>query len=290
MGVELKSERLEFKGVDGELLVADAWGDPADPPVILSHGGGQTRGSWGGAAAELARQGWYAVAYDHRGHGESDWSAEGHYDMEHFAEDMACIARHFDRSPAIVGASMGGLSALIGAGKVAVGLYSAIVLVDVTPRMNQKGIIRLVDFMREHVEEGFASLDEAADAIALYTGRPRRTDLGGLTKNLRLRDGRYYWHWDPRFFIPSDDRSADLFERFEKVTAKIDIPVMLVRGRASDLVTEAEAKEFLELLPHAEYIDVDKAGHMVAGDRNDIFTDAVSGFLQKIHAQLVSAS
>lgn len=285
--MSLKPERLEFENADGGVLVADAWGEPTNPPVILSHGGGQTRGSWGDTAIDLAKQGWYAIAYDHRGHGESDWSPEANYELASFAADMLGIAKHFDKPPVVVGASLGGLAALVGADQGDVAAYSAIVLVDVTPRLNKKGIVKLVDFMGSNLESGFASLEEAADAIALYTKRPRRSDLRGLTKNLRLRDGRYYWHWDPKFIIPSQDGGASLFDQLEKITAKLEIPVMLVRGRSSDIVTEAEAKEFLALLPHAEYIDVDKAGHMVAGDRNDVFTQAISGFLQKLYVQLV---
>jgi pimeloyl-ACP methyl ester carboxylesterase len=50
----------------------------------------------------------------------------------------------------------------------------------------------------------------------------------------------------------------------------------------SDLVTEDIAQEFLQLVPQAEYVDVENARHMVAGDRNDIFTEAVLEFVERI--------
>jgi len=280
MSVLLDGTRVDFEGEDGLLLAAEAWGDPANPAVILSHGGGQTRHSWGGTAAALAEQGWYAVAYDHRGHGESEWSEESLYDFAHFALDMACLARSFARPPAVVGASLGGLSAMLGAGELQPGMFSSIVLVDVTPRLNLVGVQRIFDFMNANIESGFASLEEAADAIALYSGRPRRSDLSGLRKNLRVRDGRYYWHWDPRFFAPRSAGPAQP-ERVVDAARRIKIPVLLIRGRASDVVTEEEVQDFLELIPHAEYVDVDKARHMVAGDRNDIFSAAVLEFLAR---------
>ena len=59
---------------------------------------------------------------------------------------------------------------------------------------------------------------------------------------------------------------------------------MLVRGRLSDLVSEETAREFLELQPDARLVDVSDAGHMVAGDRNDVFTEAVAGFLAELPA------
>jgi pimeloyl-ACP methyl ester carboxylesterase len=277
MARTLVSQRIEFEGEDGITLVADAWGDPGNPPVILAHGGGQTRHSWGGTAEVLAGQGWYAVAYDHRGHGESDWSPDSLYDTTHFALDMACLARAFPTPPVVVGASLGGMSAMLGAGEIEAGMFSAIVLVDVTPRLNHEGVMKIYDFMHEHIETGFDSLEQAADAVAKYTGRPRRTDLSGLRKNLRERDGRFYWHWDPNFFAPREgpDRLLD-------AAANIELPVLLIRGRSSDVVTDTEVEEFMQLIPHAEYVDVDKARHMVAGDRNDIFTGAVTAFLRKL--------
>ena len=59
----------------------------------------------------------------------------------------------------------------------------------------------------------------------------------------------------------------------------IDIPTLLIRGRLSDLVSTETAAEFLEMVPHAEYVDLADAHHMVAGDRNDAFTESVSEFL-----------
>ena len=277
----MKSKRFEFAGEDGINLAAEAWGDPKDPPVILSHGGGQTRHSWGGTAQALAERGWYAVAYDHRGHGESEWAEGGLYDLVHFSLDMACLARSFDRPPAVVGASLGGLAAMLGAGELEAGMFTAIVLVDVTPRLNRDGVQRIFDFMHAHMETGFASLEEAAEAVSRYTGRPRRNEHGGLRKNLRERDGRFYWHWDPEFFAPRQDGPQNP-DRVIDAAARLAVPVLLVRGRASDVVTEQEVAEFLQLIPHASYVNVDKARHMVAGDRNDIFTAAVIDFLTQL--------
>jgi pimeloyl-ACP methyl ester carboxylesterase len=275
----MESRCFEFAGEDGITLVADAWGDPAHPPVILSHGGGQTRHSWGGTARALAEQGWYAVAYDHRGHGESEWAEGGLYDLMHFSLDMACLARTFTRPPVVVGASLGGLAAMLGAGELQSDMFAAIVLVDVTPRINRDGVMRIFEFMHEHIDSGFGSLEEAAAAVAKYTGRPKRSNHSGLRKNLRERNGRFYWHWDPDFFAPRQDGPHNP-ERVQQAARRIDLPVMLVRGRASDVVTEQEVEEFLQLIPHAEFVDVDQARHMVAGDRNDIFTEAVLTFLQ----------
>ena len=276
----MKPVPCSFTAPDGVVLAADSWGDPANPPVILSHGGGQTRHSWGATARKLAEQGWYALAYDHRGHGQSDWSPDGVYGLGLFAGDMKAIADKLDRKAHVVGASLGGFSALVSGGELDTELFESITLVDVTPSLNREGVNHIFDFMRSNLEEGFANLDEVADVIAKFTGRPRRDDLSGLEKNLRQKDGRYYWHWDPDFFTLREDRQSNP-NRVVDASKNISIPIMLIRGRMSDVVTELQVKEFLELVPHAEYIDVEHARHMVAGDKNDIFTEAVSDFLNR---------
>jgi len=275
----------------GITLVADVYGDPSDPPVLLLHGGGQTRHAWGTTAEVLASKGWYAVSLDLRGHGDSEWAPDGDYTIDSFAEDVRLVAATFAEKPVLVGASLGGITSLIAQadadppGSAA----RAIVLVDVAPRMEPAGVSRIGEFMLAHLD-GFADLDEVADAVAGYNPhRPRPTDLSGLRKNVRQReDGRWYWHWDPRFLTgrfgsQDETRSREMYpNRLQQAAATLTVPVLLVRGRVSDLLSEEGAQELMELVPHAEYVNVAGAGHMVAGDRNDIFNDAVVGFLDAL--------
>jgi pimeloyl-ACP methyl ester carboxylesterase len=280
-----RTER-ELPTRSGLVLRADAYGDPDRPTVVLVHGGGQTRHSWGGTARALAAAGWYAVAYDQRGHGTSDRAGDQDYSNLAFATDCIDVCtglRGPDRAPPVlVGASLGGLSGLLAEGTLSPGCTSALVLVDITPRMERAGVDRIVGFMLDRVESGFADLDEAADAIAAYQPhRPRPTDLSGLSKNLRLDpDGRWRWHWDPDMFLgPTPLGTNAAAHQFDEAARHLTVPTLLVRGRMSDLVSEETARHFLELCPHARYVDVSGAGHMVAGDRNDAFTGAVTDFL-----------
>ncbi len=284
VGTSVDKHSLQFTVDDGVLIAADGWGDPTHPPVLLSHGGGQTRHAWGSTARALAAQGWYAVAYDHRGHGDSGWSPDGQYSIEVFARDQQAIAAQLSQAPVLVGASLGGMSALLAQGRSRKAVYAALVLVDITPNMSVSGAMNILRFMGTHIDEGFASPAEAADVIAHYTGRPRRQNLDGLSKNLRQRgDGRYYWHWDPKFLRLGEQVSA-MPERMVDITRGIRQPILLVRGRLSELVSEAAAREFLQQLPHARYVDVAEARHMVAGDRNDAFTAAVLDFMAELRA------
>ena len=278
--------RIEPRSVEfdcGDVtLRGSAWGSPDAQPVVLLHGGGQTRHSWAGTAESLARDGWYAIAVDLRGHGDSDWSPDGEYGLERFSADLRSILRTLRHRAVVVGASLGGMTALMTEGTAPEPLTAAVVLVDIAPRTEPEGVQRIVAFMTGR-PEGFASLDDAADAIAAYNPhRPRPTDLSGLAKNLRRGvDGRWRWHWDPRFMSmgstePRPPRDPEVLERAARA---LRVPTLLVRGRQSDLLSEEGARAFLALVPHARYADVGGAGHMVAGDRNDMFSSAVLAFL-----------
>ena len=286
-----------FTGAAGNRLVADVYGD-AGQPVLLLHGGGQTRHAWRHTAEHLARAGALAYALDQRGHGDSEWVADGHYAFTDFADDAAAVAatltQRTGQRPIAIGASLGGIASLLAegyaerAGKAPV--FAAVVLVDITPRVDQSGVQKIQGFMRARASEGFATIAEAADAVAAYLPhRKRPRSHEGLRKNLRLHpDGRWRWHWDPRVLNGQRSFATDhhALEAALIAAAKaITIPALLVRGGSSELVHEAHVREFLELVPHADYIDVADARHMVAGDANDSFSDAVLDFVGKLEGR-----
>ncbi len=273
-----------FAGADGITLRADARGDPGAPAVLFLHGGGQTRHAWGGTAEALARDGRCAISLDLRGHGESDWATgDAPYRLERFAADLRAVVAQLEAPPALVGASLGGLASLLAIGEAEAELASAAVLVDIAPRIEPKGAQRITSFMVGR-PDGYESLEEVADAIADYTRhRSRPRDLESLKKNLRVgANGRYHWHWDPRFM--GADGPAEIVDRRRLFASarRLAIPTLLVRGRESDILSDEGVREFLEHLPNAQYIDVGGAGHMVAGDRNDAFTEAVRAFLARV--------
>ena len=272
---------------NGVSLAADTYGDPSNQLVLFLHGGGQTRHAWGGAARALSELGFYTVCTDHRGHGDSGWNDEGNYSLDVFAGDLLALLEHFDQKPIIVGASLGGICALRAEALSETPMAKALVLVDTTPRMEAAGVTRILNWMLDGLD-GFDSLEDAADAIAAYLPhRERRTDLSGLAKNLRIKDdGRYHWHWDPdmiRAWSPdhwSDSKAAQAeIEARLEAAKELTLPILLIRGRLSDVVSEDNAKEFLSVVPHAEYVDLKDAAHMVAGDRNDAFTESVAEFI-----------
>ncbi|MTH99421.1 alpha/beta fold hydrolase [Roseibium sp. RKSG952] len=281
-------ERLTFTGAEANDLVADRFGS-AGQPVLLLHGGGQTRHSWDAAAERIAALGHIVYVADQRGHGESAWVASEKYSFNDFAQDLVGMSKAIKArdgaAPVLVGASLGGLAAMLAEGALAPGCLSALVLVDITPRMDMSGVERILGFMSANMSDGFANVEAAADAISLYLpNRKRPKDLSGLSKNLRLHeDGRYRWHWDPAFLSAKnkadDEARTRIQEEILAAAANLSLPVLLVRGQNSELVSMSHAEEFLELVPHARFVDVRDAGHMVAGDKNDVFAAAVEEFL-----------
>ena len=270
-----------WPGAGGLKLAGDEWGVPSGPLVILQHGGGQTRHAWKNVGEKLAAAGYHAVAFDARGHGDSDWAPDGRYGQDAMIEDLVSLVGALGNPrPALVGASMGGGTSLVAVGEEHVDA-TALVMVDIAPRVEAEGVARIRAFMNRR-PEGFDSLEEVADAIASYQPhRARPRSLAGLAKNVRVGDdGKYRWHWDPRFLERVIDSHKRLL-RFEACAARLRLPVLLVRGGLSDVLTEEGAREFLALCPHAEYVSVGSAGHMIAGDRNDAFGNAVIDFLSR---------
>lgn len=269
-------EVRRFRSGDVE-IIADLAGPSEGTPVLLLHGGGQTRGAWGGALIQGARRGFRMISADLRGHGESGWSPTVDYSLAAHASDIGAVLGTLPKRAFLVGASLGGAASLTYAsqGRPLAGL----VLVDVAPTVDPTGTDRILAFMQS-APDGFASLEEAADAVSAYLPhRPRPKDPSGLKRNLRLRDGRYFWHWDPDMF--GHRRGPRDTGALREAARNLDVPTLLVRGGRSEVLTREGAEDFLQLVPHAEFADIAGADHMVAGDKNDAFADAAFAFLER---------
>ena len=276
---------VTFSGHDGITLVADEWNRGADtvghPTILMLHGGGQNRHSWKNTGQILADEGLHVVALDSRGHGDSDRSPDADYSVDTLTADVMRVLDDVGRPVMVIGASMGGLTGILVADEAGPDRVTHLVLVDVVPRFEKDGSARIRDFMMGSLD-GFDSLEQAADAIAAYLPyrtKPRNPE--GLKKNLRLRDGRWYWHWDPAFMTKPGDDPELRTEKFEHAAASLTIPVMLIRGKLSDVVSPEGVEHFLTTVPNAEFVELSNAGHTAAGDDNDAFSDVVVGFVKR---------
>jgi pimeloyl-ACP methyl ester carboxylesterase len=267
---------------DGVSLAVESFGAPQALSVLFSHGFGQSRHAWTETAAALSTEGYHCVTVDSRGHGDSAWAKAADYDFAHFIADVHTLAERYGPRPVWVGASMGGLLGLMAEGESASGVFAALVLVDVTPRWELAGVERILAFMRAH-PDGFASVDEAQAAVRAYL--PHRASANSPDRLRRYLvptgDGRLRWHWDPKLLDTVARDSGNWQARLTAAAAKLHLPVLLVSGGKSDVVSAHTIEEFLTLAPHAEHVQLVDATHMVVGDANDRFTDAVADFLRR---------
>jgi pimeloyl-ACP methyl ester carboxylesterase len=288
-------QTVKFRGVEDITLVADEWNrgvsshgaapaatsDPGRPSILMLHGGGQNRHSWKNTGQILADGGLHVVALDSRGHGDSDRAPEANYTVDALCADTLAVIDQIGRPVMLIGASMGGMTSILASDAAGPEKVTKLVLVDVVPRYEKDGSARIRDFMFSHVH-GFDSLEAAADAVAEYLPhrtKPRSPD--GLKKNLRRRDGRWYWHWDPKFLTAPMDDPFVRVEKLERAAINLTIPILLIRGKLSDVVSADGVKDFLNKVPNAEFVELSDAGHTAAGDDNDAFSEVVVQFVSR---------
>ncbi|MGN2252844.1 alpha/beta fold hydrolase [Frateuria sp. GZRe12] len=273
-----------FYAPDGLHLAVETRNGAGVRSLLFAHGFGQTRGAWNGAADALAARGCRCVSFDSRGHGESGRVAGGDYHMDQFASDLHALALAQPEAPVLVGASMGGLLGLVLAGEARPAPFRALVLVDITPRWETAGVERILAFMQAH-PDGFAGYAEAAEQIAAYLPQRRERKSEEQLKPLLREgnDGRLRWHWDPAMLAGVVRESERYQPRLLAAAARVDVPVLLLSGQRSDVVSRETVAEFLNLVPHARHVEVPGATHMLAGDANDAFTREIAAFIEDVY-------
>ena len=261
----------------------------AGPGLLLAHGFGQTRQAWANTQRRLAAAGHASLAWDVRGHGQSDRNPDHlRYRGEQLVDDILLAARTLGGAPVLVGASMGGLTGMMA--QAMARAFSALVLVDITPRWEASGVERILGFMNAH-PDGFDSFEHAAEEIAAYLPHRRARKTPSQLAHLLIRrdDGRLSWHWDPRLLSEFIPETGDLHGPLEQACRGLDVPLLLVSGGRSDLVTTRTVEHFLDLAPHARHVQLPDATHMVAGDDNDAFTASLLLFLSDLSAAPTAA-
>ena len=266
---------------DGVELAADVYGPESGKPVLFFHGGGQSRRAWQGPARRLGKAGFRAFAIDLRGHGESAWAKDGDYLLDAYARDVEALIDQLDGKVVLVGASRGGQAALVG-GSRRPGRVALLMLADVAPALRDEGVDGIRDFFAASIK-GFASAEEAADALAFYLGRERIVDASRLLPSLRQGEGkRLYWLWDPatvreEFIHPPSEGEALL-----AAAARHRDPVVLVRAEHSNIVTDKSVALFRKLTPQLEVLVAQGVGHMFTGDQNDAFAETLAARLESM--------
>jgi pimeloyl-ACP methyl ester carboxylesterase len=243
----------------GQRLGVLVWGEGA-PEAVLLHGGAQNAHTWDTVALALRRP---LIAVDLPGHGRSSWRADRDYWPVRNAEAVAAaMGKLAPRARAVAGMSLGGLTAIRLAARDP-GLVRRLVVVDVTPGVTDAKSAPITVFVQG--PETFGSFDELLERTVRFNPSRSVSSLRrGLIHNAQpLPDGRWAWRYDrlspPAGRLDFASLWADL--------AAVRVPVMLVCGAESGVVSDEDRAEFLRRQPTARLETVIGAGHSVQGDR-----------------------
>ena len=277
------SQRLRLHYVD--------WGNHDKPPLLLLHGGRDHCRNWDWLAAAL-RDDWHVIAPDLRGHGDSQWSPDGHYSMAAYIYDLAQLIHQQRLAPVtIVAHSLGGNIALRYAGIYPETVRRLVAIEGLGPSpklLAERARLGIDERMRRWIDEQrelarrtprrYSSIDEACVRMLeenphLSPEQARHLTRYGVMQN---EDGSYSWKFDNyvRAWPPYDMPQADI----ERLWNRISCPTLLVYGKqswASNPAEDGRARHFR----NARVVTVEGAGHWVHHDQFETFLQLLQDFL-----------
>ena len=282
-------ESLRIAGADGGELHLLRWSSEG-VPVILVHGFGNEAHIWDDFAPAIAET-YRVLAMDLRGHGDSDWDAEGRYDYPDHQRDLEAVISKlgFDRV-VLVGHSLGGRVCIRYAGDH-IDQVAGLVIVDSAPELDPRGIVRISQDVEDHRDPSFESVKQYENYLS--TSYPaatpesiRRMASNGLKQR---KDGRYVLKMDiafrsraagqvdPEELAKAEEAST---QALWEALRKIECPTLVVRGAASDIMSADVADRMVDdEMSNATLAVVSQAGHSVMTDNPDGFRDCVCEFM-----------
>lgn len=264
--------------IEGRTLHYLDWGPADAPTIVLLHGGGQSAHTWDACCLLLARR-YRCLALDQRGHGDSDWSADGAYSFDDHARDVEGFIQGLRlHEPLLVGMSMGGINATAYATRQA-GTLRGLVSVDVGPDVRFEAVDRLMRGLGAY--RFFTSPEDAATRLSeLGARRPRALLEATLAQNLRQDDDlRWTWKYDPRTL--SERTAAEILDPRQALWARlgaITCPALVIRGAESEIFAPADAERFKRALPRGSCVTVPSARHSVQTDNPKGLVAAIEAF------------
>jgi pimeloyl-ACP methyl ester carboxylesterase len=281
--MEPTSHRIKTQ--DLELHVLE-WSNEGVPLVLL-HGHGNEAHLWDDFVPTVSEH-YRVLAVDQRGHGDSGWDAEGRYDSNTMADDLEAILEHFEIDRfVLIGFSMGGRVSMAFAGRHPERL-AGLVLVDIAPELDARGIARIGNEMSEQRAPVFTSVEEYARMLSLNYPAGQPAAIQRMAKHgLRQReDGLFELKMDPnlrgeRADTPEAKAEEEAFIQHQwDALAKIPCPTLVVRGAASDILSPDTADKMVdEVLQNGTLAIIPQAAHSVATDNPEAFQQAVAKFV-----------
>ena len=297
-GVELLGELAQVLGLDPSDIVPPAhrhlvvgglrlhvvdWDGRGSTAIVFLHGGALTARTWD-AVCLLLRDEYHFIAFDQRGHGDSEWSPSCAYDIDDHLRDLTLLVDELGLERfVLVGQSLGGINALRYASRYSERVR-ALVVIDVTPFVRRTpNVERVFEFMLAPPEaDSVESFVERA--VRFNPRRDPRLLRRSLMHNLRaLPDGKWTWKYDRRHF--SAERFDGMIARFNEVSDELETiacPTLIVRGSGG--VVRSDAARLAGLLEEAYVVTIEDSGHNVQGDNPAALVAAMRSFLSTVDA------
>lgn len=277
------SQRLRLHYVD--------WGNPQAPPLLLLHGGLDHCRNWDWLAARLSKD-WHVIAPDLRGHGDSQWSPDGHYSMAAFVCDLATLVEQQQWAPlSLVGHSLGGNVCLRFTGIYPDKVRRVVAIEGLGPSpeiIAQETQLSIAERMQKWVTEQqrladrmprrYQSFDEALRRMQEENKHLSNEQALHLTQHgvKQNDDGTYSWKFDNylRSWLPVDMTRAQIHELWSRIAC----PALLVWGKES-WASNPEEDGRVKFFQHAKVAAVEQAGHWVHHDQPEQFMALLTEFL-----------
>jgi pimeloyl-ACP methyl ester carboxylesterase len=255
------------------------WGAPDAPAVVLLHGGHQSAHSWDLVSLHLAQR-FRVLALDQRGHGDSEWARDVSYTNHEMSLDAeAFIAALGLERPILMGHSMGGRNSMLLV-RHSPSLLRALVVVDVGPEVSDRGRAVIAGFVRDNDE--FDDLEHFVRNVQQYDPYRSREHIERTVKYnmLQRADGKFVSKCDANPRRLGVVRGTGPLENITLEDARaFDLPVLLVRGADSRILTADAAERFCDALPQGTLTTVPNCGHNVHGQNTKGFIEATTDFL-----------
>ncbi len=287
MGIKFSYDALpqdKYFESDGMRFHYLDWGESKNPTIIMLHGFAQQSHSWDFVALGLCDK-FRIVAFDQRGHGDSDWSQNHNYSLNDYHNDIDNLIKHLGLSETLmVGMSMGGRNAFTYAASHP-DLVSALVVVDAAPVAQSSGRDKIRNFVSQ--EDVHPSIEEFVRMVHGYTpNRPIDQIWGSIKYNVKqLSDGSWTWKYDKFLRSPDRDFRSESKDVSDAMWASLDMlkaPTLLVVGEDSDIVSLDVANQMINRISNSQLVSIPNAGHRVMGDNPVAFQSAINEFLSNI--------
>jgi len=259
----MSERRSEYVPFNKDYTHVSAWGDPANPALIMWHGLARTGRDFDAAASRLATD-YFVVCPDTLGRGLSCWAKDpAQYSLYEYGNQALSVLEHYKiNSLRWFGTSMGALIGIHLAGGDLAGHISHLVLNDVGPEAPVNALDRIVEYVGS--PPAFENLPEFERWLrGVYAPFGQNDDVFWRvmadTSARRLPDGRITMHYDKKIVwqFTNDASVLPLWPAYDRITAK----TLLTRGENSDVLPLALARNMCRRGPKPDYHAFANCGH-----------------------------